>query len=208
MDVPALEVGAADLVHCVNENVNSLVSVFVSATDADENGIFGYRHSRHRRGDLPQSEPRGRTLGGILLLRRRSEAVLEAVRRHHVDFPAEEMTAFFCGNLAHCREYVCVLRRLCLQGMESHHIELPCLFVRVVCIHRFIQPHVVAGETTSHDSGVSRKDSSNRQTGVFQIQESRSRLPFVELGDDLVGCVKEELAVALDHLSGHIAEEG
>ena len=120
----------------------------------------------HRRGDLYQSGTGRAALFVIFLIRRRSEAVLEAVRGHYVHLALKELLALLRGDLTDSCEYVGVLRRFLLKGVAGYHVELAGLLVSVVKVHGVVQGQVVAGDAASDDRGMGSEHCSYRRRAL------------------------------------------
>ena len=183
----AAEVRVLDFGNCVNEYVNALVPVLVTSADTDEDSVLRHLAAGHCRSDRTQFASCGVALLVILLVGRRRETVLEAVRRNHIHLPSEEMLTFYCSDFADRSEHVSIFRRLLLERMECGDIELSRLFFSVVRLHGVIQRKIVSGKATAHDSRVGRKYRCYRKFLIFQIQDTCTCLPFMELRNNLVG---------------------
>ena len=207
LDVTALRVGVLKFLEGVDEHVDALVAIFITPADADEDSVLGHFLAGHRRGDLYQSGTGRAALFVIFLIRRRSEAVLEAVRGHYVHLALKELLALLRGDFTDSCEYVGVLRRFLLKGVTGDHVELAGLLVSVVKIHRIVQRQVVAGDAASHNSGVGRENGRDRKLLVLQIKQSGSGLPLVELCHNLVGGTQVEVPETLNDLTGGVAEQ-
>ncbi len=147
-----------------------LLRIFITPADADEDSVPGHFLAGHRRGDLYQSGTGRAALFVIFLIRRRSEAVLEAVRGHYVHLALKELLALLRGDFTDGCEYVRVLRRFLLEGVAGDDVELAGLLVSVVEIHRIVQRQVVAGDAASHNSGVGREHGRDRKLLVLEVK--------------------------------------
>ena len=205
--VTALRVGVLKFLEGVDEHVDALVAIFITPADADEDSVLGHFLAGHRRGDLYQSGTGRAALFVIFLIRRRSEAVLEAVRGHYVHLALKELLALLRGDFTDGCEYVRVLRRFLLKGVAGDHVELAGLLVSVVEIHRIVQRQVVAGDAASHNSGVGREHGRDRKLLVLEVKQSGSGLPLVELCHNLVGGTQVEVPETLNDLTGGVAEQ-
>ena len=207
LDVTALRVGVLKFLEGVDKHVDALVAIFITPSDADEDRVLGHLLAGHRRGDLYQSGTRGAALFVIFLIRRRSEAVLEAVRGHYVHLALKELLALFRGDLTDSCEYIGVLRRFLLKRVTGDHVELAGFLVSVVKVHGVVQGQVVAGDAASDDRGMGSEHCSYRELLVLEVKQSGSGLPLVELRHNLVGGTQVEVPETLNDLTGGVAEQ-
>ena len=143
----------------------------------------------------------------ILLVRSRSEAVLEAVGRHYVH-RTEELGAFLGRNFAHGGEYIGILGRFLLQGIDGRHIEAASHLLAVVLRDIVIERQVVAGQAAAHHGGMGGKDRSHGKRGSLQVQDTGPGLPLMELRHHLLSSLEVVVVEALYHPSRGNAEHG
>ena len=205
VDLPAFPI--LHLAQGVNEHVNALVAVFIPAADGHENGIGGHVLTGHRAGDFEQAGTGGGTLLRILLVGGRGEAVLEAVRRHHVDRTMQELGALAGRDLTDRREGVGILRAGGFHGVPGRHAESGGHLVAVIGLHLVIQGEIVAGDAAAHHGRMGRERRGHGDLAALEVQQARGRLPLVELGDHLVGRTQVLLVETLDDPPGHVTEQ-
>ena len=111
------------------------------------------------------------------------------------------------GNLADGSEYVRVLGRFGLQRVKCRDIELTRFLVSVIRLHAVVQRQIVSGKATSHHCSMCSEHGSYRQSALFQVQDSGSGLPLMELSHNFFGSGKIEAVIAFDNLTGHISEK-
>ena len=131
LDASAGVFPAVYAVQGIYEHVNSLVTVFVAAADADEKGILGHFLCAHGGGNLHNALARGVVEGIVGFVRGRGETVLEAVWRNDIH-GTQELRALLSRDFAHRCEDISVFGRFLLQRIDGLHVETGGHFVSVV----------------------------------------------------------------------------
>ena len=178
-------VGTVQAVESIDENIYALVLPLVTATYADQNGVFRHSLTGHGRSNTDESFPGLRPFLRIFLLGW-GETVLESVRSHDIDRTAEELAALIGRNFAYRRKDVGILCGLLLKGVSCHHIEFTGFRSRIITFQSVVQRQVVACYATSEHGCVGREDCGNRKVCALDVEQSGSGHPLVELGYDLV----------------------
>ena len=132
MDFPASQVGVLQLRQGVDEDVDTLVAVLVAAADAHEHGAFGHLRAAHGGSDGNEPIAGLRPLGLPLLIRSRSETVLESVGGHDVHRTPVELLALACGDVADSGENVGVACGHLLERMTGDDTEASRHLVAVI----------------------------------------------------------------------------
>ena len=208
LDAAALVIRVVDPGEGIDENVNTLVVVFVAAANADKEGIGGHLLRTHGRRHLYQAVSGGVVQLHVLLVRRRGKAVLEAVGRHHIHRASQELGALLGRDLAHRGEGIGILGRCLFQGIDGRHVEAAGHLVSVILLYIIIEGKVVAGEASSHHRGVGGEDRGHGHIGLFQLKHTGAGLPLVELGHHLFSSLEIVVAEALYHAAGQDTEHG
>ena len=111
------------------------------------------------------------------------------------------------GNLTYGSKTICIPSRRLFQRLFGHHIKTVCQLLRHIVFHFTVQRQMVACHTTSQHRGVSRKYTPHLRHGIFQIQQPRSRHPFMKLGNNTLAQRSIKTNKTFNHLTGSITEQ-
>ena len=122
LDAAADVFSAVHAVQGVDKHIDSLVPVLVTAADTDEQGVCGNLFRAHGRSHLYDTLAGGVVLRFVVIVVGRSKAVLKAVRGNYI-YRTQELGALLGGDVAHRCEYVRILGRFFLQGIDGLYVK-------------------------------------------------------------------------------------
>ena len=190
---------ATKTVHCLNEDINTLVAELITTAGTNDKSILGEFATCKTVCNLQELLASNLALA-LELCCLGHKVCFETIGEYSVTLLVHQFLALTAGNLTYCGEAVNTMRCLALQAVLGLNVQLLGHLGAVVCPQIVIKGLVVAGNATTDGCGMSSEDGCNLGYILLDIHCTKAGHPFVCLINHvLAGLCKRMTIETLNH---------
>ena len=192
-------------VHRLHEHVDTLVTELIAARRRYDQRVVVEFLTQQGTGHLQHLPPGGITLTGELR-GSRHEAVVEAIRQHHVRALVQQFLTLLRRDVAHRREAVHIVSRLLLYRVFALHVQLLGHLVTIISKQIVVERFHVTSYRTPDACGMRREHRTDLRQPVVDIERTQSAHPLIGMVYHLLVAVQIMMIETLHHQSSSIRE--